>query len=74
MTLAEGEHALLKISPVKGVMWFGVKGKLAPRYIGPFLILERIGLLAYRLALPPAYMMSFTCPSFVATFQATHIY
>jgi hypothetical protein len=53
MTLAEGEHALLKVSPVKGVMRFDVKGKLAPRYIGPYFILERIGPLAYRLALPP---------------------
>ena len=38
---------------MKGVMRFEKKGKLSPRYIGPFEILERIGKLAYRLALPP---------------------
>ena len=43
----------LKIAPMKGVMRFGKKGKLSPRFIGPFEILERVGDLAYRLALPP---------------------
>jgi hypothetical protein len=42
----------LKVSPMKGVSRFGVKGKLAPRYIGLFLILERCGQVAYRLRLP----------------------
>ncbi|GJV30023.1 hypothetical protein Tco_1386471 [Tanacetum coccineum] len=47
-----GEQVLLKVSPWKGVMHFGKKGKLAPRYVGPFEILERIGHVAYRLRLP----------------------
>ena len=38
-----GDHVFLKISPMKGVMRFGKKGKLTPRYIGPFEILDRVG-------------------------------
>ncbi|GJS64427.1 hypothetical protein Tco_0678991 [Tanacetum coccineum] len=47
-----GDCVLLKVTPWKGIVHFGKKGKLAPRYVGPFEILERIGLVAYRLRIP----------------------
>ena len=47
-----GEKVFLKVSPWKGILQFGKQGKLSPRYVGPYEILERIGPLAYRLALP----------------------
>ncbi|GJR54579.1 putative reverse transcriptase domain-containing protein [Tanacetum coccineum] len=47
-----GDRVMLKVSPCKGVIRFGKKGKLAPRYVGPLEILERIGPVAYQLRLP----------------------
>ena len=52
LRFAKGDHVYLKVSPMKGVNRFGVKGKLAPRYIGPFLIIDQCGQVAYRLKLP----------------------
>ena len=49
----EGEQVLLKVSPMKGVMRFGKRGKLSLRYVGPFEVLKRVGEVAYELALPP---------------------
>ena len=48
-----GDHVFLKVMPKRGMVRFGKRGKLSPRFIGPFEILERIGTVAYRLALPP---------------------
>ncbi|WVZ76569.1 hypothetical protein U9M48_024534 [Paspalum notatum var. saurae] len=53
LAFEEGDHVYLQVSLMKGVHRFGVKGKLAPRYVGPFKITERCGSVAYRLELPP---------------------
>jgi hypothetical protein len=47
-----GDHVYLKVSPMRGVKRFRVKGKLAPRYIGPYQILARHGEVAYQFSLP----------------------
>lgn len=48
-----GDKVFLKVSPVRGTLRFGQKGKLSRRFIGPYEILSKIGDVAYRLALPP---------------------
>ncbi|GJX36380.1 putative reverse transcriptase domain-containing protein [Tanacetum coccineum] len=47
-----GDKVMLKVSPWKGVIRFGKRGELNPRYIGPFRIISKVGMLAYRLKLP----------------------
>ena len=54
LELEVGDHVFLKVMPRRGVVRFGKGGKLSPRFIGPFEILEMIGVVAYRLALPPS--------------------
>jgi hypothetical protein len=46
-----GDFIYLKVSPIRGVRRFGVKGKLAPRYVGPYHVLARRGEVAYQLSL-----------------------
>ncbi|XP_070019708.1 uncharacterized protein [Nicotiana sylvestris] len=46
------ERVLIRVSPMRGVMRFGKKGKQSPRFVGPFEILDRLGEVAYRLAFP----------------------
>jgi hypothetical protein len=48
----EGDHVYLKVSPLRGMRRFKVKGKLSPRFIGPFRIFRRVGEMAYQLELP----------------------
>ena len=47
-----GDRVYLRVSPLRGVKRFGVKGKLAPRFVGPYKILERMGEVSYKLELP----------------------
>jgi hypothetical protein len=49
-----GDHIYIKVSPMKGMKRFGMKGKLSPRYNGPFPILGRCGTVAYKMELPPS--------------------
>ena len=57
MEFAVGDRVFLKVSPMKGVMRFGRKGKLSPRYIGPYEITRRVGEVAYELRLPAELSM-----------------
>src|SRR6266540_3590485 len=49
----EGDYVYLKVSPIRGTRRFQIRGKLAPWYIGPFMINKKVGAVAYRLELPP---------------------
>ncbi|XP_047260340.1 uncharacterized protein LOC124893359, partial [Capsicum annuum] len=59
MYFMKGEEVLLKISPMKGVMQFGKRGKLSPRCIGPLEIFQRVGSVTYRLKLSPNDNLSY---------------
>nr|GEZ93475.1 putative reverse transcriptase domain-containing protein [Tanacetum cinerariifolium] len=52
MDFQVGDKVMLKVSPWKGVVRFGKRGKLNPRYVGPFRVLEKVGTVAYKLELP----------------------
>ena len=66
------DKVFLKVSPWKKVLRFGRKGKLSPRFIGPYEVTERIGQVAYRLALPSGLEKIHNvsmCPCYVTTVQ-----
>ncbi|GJS99268.1 hypothetical protein Tco_0820438 [Tanacetum coccineum] len=52
MEFSVGDMVMLKVSPWKGVICFGKRGKLSPWYVGPFKIIDRVGSVAYKLELP----------------------
>ncbi|XP_070006030.1 uncharacterized protein [Nicotiana sylvestris] len=62
LEIQEDDWVFLKVSPMKGIMRFGRKGKLSPMYVGPYKIIHRIGQVAYNLELPPE--MSLVHPVF----------
>ena len=53
LKLSTGDQVFLKVDPWKNMLRFGLKGKLTPRFIGPFKILQRVGPVAYKVDLPP---------------------
>ena len=52
-----GDQVFLKVSPINGIMRFGKKGKFVPRYVDLYKILRKVGLVAFKLALPPNFSL-----------------
>ena len=61
-----GDRVYLRVSPLRGVKRFGVKGKLAPRFVGPYKVLERMGEVAYKLELPEGLREFTMCSMFLS--------
>ena len=59
-----GDRVYLRVSPLRGVKRFGVKGKLVPRFVGPYKVLERMGEVAYKLELPEGLQEFTMCSTF----------
>ena len=72
MEFGIGEHMFLRIYPMKGILRLGRQGKLSPRFIGPFEILERVGQAAYHLTLPPD--LSAVHPVFTMSMLRKYVY
>jgi hypothetical protein len=53
LSFEDGDFVYLKVSPMRGFQYFKVRDKLAPRFIRPFMILEKRGEVSYQLELPP---------------------
>ncbi|GJT06460.1 hypothetical protein Tco_0840922 [Tanacetum coccineum] len=67
MEFEVGDRVMLKVSPWKGVVRFGKRGKLNPRYVGPFKVLAKVGKVAYRLELPQEYEAGYHWLRFAGT-------
>ena len=61
-----GDRVYLQVSPLRGVKRFGVKGKLAPRFVGPYKVLERMGEVTYKLELPEGLSGVQMCSMFLS--------
>ena len=61
LAFEEGDYVYLKVSPMRSVKSFNMKGKLAPRYVGPFKVLQRCGEVAYQLECLKVYLVCMMC-------------
>ncbi|WVZ69198.1 hypothetical protein U9M48_018022 [Paspalum notatum var. saurae] len=65
LSFEEGDSVYPKVSPIRGTKRFQVRGKLAPRYVGPYKIVRRIGKVAYKLELPNRCVTYTTCSTYL---------